>query len=351
MQIKLFFPSCSFIYIGSHLEVTAVVNIVSACVVMCVAPVSLSFWCPCSPFLFVMSVSVSHSSAPASESWCSVSFAYCVFDVWPVVLLPLCSWYHVIVFLVISVFFVAFSCRCCVRSGLSRCHLRFYLCIIFFRGISTLVSICYHVPQSRWWPFSLTTLLNAPRNLLLPPFMSFFFFLVISNNWICRKVFHAWFLFFFPLHDYFPALVPGVYTYFHLYQTRFALKDAPVSVCDFDFRAAFGYACVYTAANQRCYIRFRASCDSEQMVASFQEDPDSWRKLELRAQVMIEKGGRTREVITVKPMHREHPSAAFPPLGVWHRCKTPPRLIHRAARMLNKFILKWAVKQNQLFCI
>lgn len=36
-----FFSSCSFIYISSYLEVTAVVNIVSACVVMCVVPVSL----------------------------------------------------------------------------------------------------------------------------------------------------------------------------------------------------------------------------------------------------------------------------------------------------------------------
>lgn len=81
--------------------------------------------------------------------------------------------------------------------------------------------------------------------------------------------------FWFPPHYYFPAFVLDVYEYFHLYQTRFALKDAPVSVCDFDFCAAFGYVCVYTAANQCCYIRFRASCDSEQMVASFQEDPDS----------------------------------------------------------------------------
>lgn len=129
---------------------------VCLCCDVCFASLSF-FWCPCSPFAFVMSVSVFHSSSPALESDCSVSFTYRVFDVWPVVLLPLCSWYHVSVFLVISVFFMAFWCWCFVHSGLSHRHLWFYLCIIF-RVISALLSICYHMPQSRWWPFSLTAL-------------------------------------------------------------------------------------------------------------------------------------------------------------------------------------------------
>lgn len=114
--------------------------------------------------------------------------------------------------------------------------------------------------------------------------------------------------------------------------------------------ATFVYVCVYMAANQCCYISFGAWCDSEQMAASFQRT-DSWRKLELRAQVVMGKRGKTREVITIKPLQREHPSASFLPLGMWHRYKMPPRLIYRAARTLNKFILKLAVKQNQLFCI
>lgn len=38
---SFFFSSCSIIYTNSYLEVAAVVNIVSACVVMCVVPVSL----------------------------------------------------------------------------------------------------------------------------------------------------------------------------------------------------------------------------------------------------------------------------------------------------------------------
>lgn len=103
-----FSSPCSFIYISYYLGATAVVNIVSACVVMCCcASVSFSD-APVLHSSFVMSVSVSHSSTPALEGWCSVSFAYCAFDVWPVAPLPLCWWYHVIVFLVISVLFMAF---------------------------------------------------------------------------------------------------------------------------------------------------------------------------------------------------------------------------------------------------
>lgn len=151
-----FFSSCSFIYISSYLEVTAVVNIVSACVVMCVVPVSLLLMplfsiCLC---YVCLRFSFLHS--------CFGKLLFCLLHlplVWCLArgAASLCSWYHVSVLLVIFVFFMAFWCWCCVHSGLSHRHLWFYLCIIF-RVISALLSICYHMPQSRWWPFSLTAL-------------------------------------------------------------------------------------------------------------------------------------------------------------------------------------------------
>lgn len=64
--LELFFPpSCSFIYPSSYLEVTALVNIVSACVVRSVAASSLFLMAPLSlRWPFVMSV-CARSSAPA----------------------------------------------------------------------------------------------------------------------------------------------------------------------------------------------------------------------------------------------------------------------------------------------
>lgn len=81
------------------------------------------------------------------------------------------------------------------------------------------------------------------------------------------------------------------------------------------------------------------------------EDCDSWRKLKLSSEDTMGKGGKTRAVITIKPRKREHPSASFPLLHMWHRYKMSPRLICRAVHTLNKFIFKLAVKQNELFCL
>lgn len=139
-----FSSPCSFIYISYYLEATAVVNIVSACVVMCVVPVCLSlkplfsirlcYVCLCFPFL--------HSG-----------FGRLVFCL----LRLLCTW-----------------CLACGSAStllvVSRHCLPGYLCtrrgILASRRCSVGVisppslvlslSICYHMPQSRRWPFSLT---------------------------------------------------------------------------------------------------------------------------------------------------------------------------------------------------
>lgn len=129
----------------------------------------------------------------------------------------------------------------------------------------------------------------------------------------------------------------------HILQCR----NVFVSVCGFNFCATFVYVCLCLHGCKWALLRLPQSVLwSGTDGCLVPKDWDSWRKLELRARVMIGKGGGAREVITIKPLQREHPSASFPPLGMWHRCKMPPRLIYPAACTLNKFILKLAVKQN-----
>lgn len=182
---------------------------------------ALSFWCARSLSAgLLLCLSVLAPPLLLLGSCCSASFTYGLFDVRPVVLLPLCSWYRAGVFLVISGFFLAFWRWCCVRSGLSHRHLCFYLCIIF-RVILALFSICYRVPQSRWWPFPLPASWNAPRNVLLLPFYVFVFIL----SWITTVNLLSDFLSFAPRDLFFiprpfkcfTAFVSDAYTYLRLY--------------------------------------------------------------------------------------------------------------------------------------
>lgn len=208
--------------------------------------------------------------------------------------------------------------------------------------------------------FPSARIVKCSQECVAASFLCFCLYPVMNNNcefaaWF-SELCSPWFIFFIPRpFKCFTAFVSDAYTYFSSLLNTFC----SAGMCLFPrLRLQF-------VSNIRVYVCLHG-CKwallhlPESMVWSTADGCllpkrcDSWRKLELRAHARIGeegRGGRAREVITIKPLQREHPSASFPPLAVWHRCKMPPRLIYRAARALNKFVLKFAVKQNQLFCI
>lgn len=305
-----------------------VVNIVSACVVMCVVPVSL-FLMPLFSVCLCYVCLRFHSSTPALKRFCSVSFTYCVFDVWPMVLLSLCLWYGVSVFLVISVFFMAFWCWCCVHSGLSHRHLWFYLCIIL--GLSEhccpYVIIC-HNQGGDLFLWQHCKMLPGMCQCIL--FLLFFYYYPVMNN---NSEFAAWW--FWMIFHIFSIFIKHVVQWRNLCFCLWLQFLCNICVC----------LCLHGCKWALLHLP-QSMVWSRADGCLVPKGCDSWSKLEPRAQVMIGKGGRAREVIIIKPLQREHRSASFPLLVMWHRCKTPPRLIYRAAHTLNKFILKLAVKQN-----
>lgn len=119
-----------------------------------VISICLCFVCCCFSFL--------HSTLQRCDS---VSFTYCVFDVCPAGagLLCFCSWYQGIV----SRFAQYSSCCFSVAVMLSELYLSLtsqVLSLHYLLGyLSTVCPPCYRLPQSRWWPFSVTTSLNASR--------------------------------------------------------------------------------------------------------------------------------------------------------------------------------------------
>lgn len=138
-------------------------------------------------------------------------------------------------------------------------------------------------------------------------------------------------------------------------QTCLALRDVFVSASNCDLSAAI--VCVRLCLHGCKSVLLHLIQSMVWFIADgclLPKECDSWKKLKLRMVDKLEVG-RKKPGMWLPSNHplsrgsiHPHPSLL---LGVWHRYKMSPGLICRAVHTLHRFILKLAVKQNQLFCL
>lgn len=173
----------------------------------------------------------------------------------------LCLWYRGIVFrCYLRILHAIFSVAAASCEGYLAAVSGFYLCIIF-RVISALLSPCYLMPRSRWWPFSPDSILKCSQECLsgsLPRIIMGIFYFPLFVDVI---------IFDFLSLFYFSSCVYIAFSWMCTFSYESNMFSSKGCLCFCHATAirllpSFAYACVYTAASLCCSIWFGAWRDS-----------------------------------------------------------------------------------------
>lgn len=237
-----------------------------------------------SPFVFLRCLSVSPSlqtlKAVIFFLFLSLPRLLHLLYVWCSAQVPACSCFSPVISrhcfeCYLSILHAILVSQLCGARVIVLPSLFFYLCIIFW-VISALLSPCYRVPRSRWWPLSSWQLLKTALDVLAAPF-SFFcaamkdycdfercFFFPYCFHAECQNIWFSKFVlvpFFQPVCLLHRSLLDA-YVFIrvkHAQLTGMSLFLPATAIC---LLPSFAYACVYMAASLCCYIWFRAWYDS-----------------------------------------------------------------------------------------